>query len=624
MPYESYYGRKKALGSSKTIIKHFGGGINEILSPINLTGNVIANSNNFYSPDGLAIRSFPNRAHVEYFPLSATNDNYHFCTWNGSTSALLPMFMTYGGSPAKWTAKQLLTAAGTAYDLTSYAMEINRTDMTCGALEFVTQAATYSIYWSALANFFIVQQQTTKTVTSVTLPSGVYPKMMISHMSRVFLLDHKNTLWWCNAGDYTTWYGETPTDSYKALDAGYWFISADDTMNQIVTLGESIFIFGNNTIYRFDGWSDSNFSLARMFSGYGTYPYSMRSLATNNQLVFFVYNDKVYQFNGGYEPILISEPLIVNGESKNGILGGIDPTIWKKNRTIKMRSLFCDKDYLYLYARRCFGGSDVTANDVGIFCWTYMFDIQRKAWWKKDAVSYYNAAIDYTSNQEMDVFPAKEATELSWAGSVQLNPTTFASNVSFVSNTCWVQFSILKAPKPTYYTPYDLLYDPAWFELGAMEVEIDGMFRMSEINVVWRYTDTFNFTAVPPSFQPVYFYLRYDNGADGDRYERDEFDDDDGDNYDEDHYYWYGQTYTDYPKCIVNGVVSGVFDSTSFGLGTGNNEYWQYPQITKFYVLDSDMNNFSKPFMRVKFYCSYPSIEVLRMEFKYRPIGASR
>ena len=50
------------------------------------------------------------------------------------------------------------------------------------------------------------------TFGDVDLP--FYPKKIVAHVNRVFIIDIENKLWWCRAGDFYTWYGLEQDDDY--------------------------------------------------------------------------------------------------------------------------------------------------------------------------------------------------------------------------------------------------------------------------------------------------------------------------------------------------------------------------------------------------------------------------
>jgi hypothetical protein len=77
------------------------------------------------------------------------------------------------------------------------------------------------------------------TVTVVALP--FFPKKIVSHVNRVFITDTYNKVWWCKAGDLSSWYGLEEDDdkivtSTDMLDSGTYTIAAQPDVPRTISI----------------------------------------------------------------------------------------------------------------------------------------------------------------------------------------------------------------------------------------------------------------------------------------------------------------------------------------------------------------------------------------------------
>lgn len=92
----------------------------------------------------------------------------------------------------------------TTIDISSYNLSYTYTSMCL----FSTEAARYVCFTASGVKKFFYYDFT--TLTAVTIP--FYPKKITSHYNRVFAIDTGNKLWWCRAGDLSSWYGVEEDD----------------------------------------------------------------------------------------------------------------------------------------------------------------------------------------------------------------------------------------------------------------------------------------------------------------------------------------------------------------------------------------------------------------------------
>ena len=418
MKSESFYNRRKPDGLAQSVVTNLGGGINEYLPPHAIPDNQLVSGLDYWSEDGASLKHFYPGNHGEmyaYYTSRVYSDEPYpgtfvipAVTWNGINSPVYPMMADW---KSPYHAKKINgPTLALQYELRTYAFIAKPT--TTGALLYITQADKYSVYWSSDMNILLVQKHSDRSIFTVTLPSGVYPKEVVSHKARLFLLDHNNTLWWCKGGDLTEWYGEVPDGEYHPDDAGYWFVDSSDRLNRICVFRDNLYIYGDETIYCFAGFSQESFHLSRLFTGIGTYPYEKRSLTVDSTFMYFTYKNKVYQFDGTARmPMLISEPVLVNGNLVNGVSSGIKP--WKEyfyeanaKETEAVLSLHNDQcGHLYWYPfeneRKVYAASSYTIQQrIGVF------DTKRRTWWKFSGFTYgYSTYVD---DSKFYLFPANE------------------------------------------------------------------------------------------------------------------------------------------------------------------------------------------------------------------------
>ena len=107
----------------------------------------------------------------------------------------------YGGVPTITSYAITVRTAGSAITTYHYA---NAT--------FKTLAETYQCFTASHDNrlHFIKKTGSTESYGYVDLP--FFPKKMVAHASRLFIIDTGNTLWWCRGGDLYSWYSEEYDD----------------------------------------------------------------------------------------------------------------------------------------------------------------------------------------------------------------------------------------------------------------------------------------------------------------------------------------------------------------------------------------------------------------------------
>lgn len=114
------------------------------------------------------------------------------------------------------------------------------------------------------------------------------PSDIVSHLSRCYAIGHptnRNHIYFSDYGRYTTW----PSDKfiYISSQRGDWFV-------RILSLGESLLMFRQNSIWQLSGTSFYQYQIREIVSGVGlTAP---RTLVRSNYGIFFAHKTGVYQF----------------------------------------------------------------------------------------------------------------------------------------------------------------------------------------------------------------------------------------------------------------------------------------------------------------------------------------
>jgi len=171
---------------------------------------------------------------------------------------------------------------------------------------------------------------------------------------------------------------------YVTDDAGYWTIEKELNLHDICLIGSNLFIFATNNIYIFQGSSYDSFALTQMISGVGIdrmiTPNGYQKLTTTKNVSYFIYNGYVYEFDGDGYPKIVSRPVVLNGQSSNGIFGGISFSgeAWV---------LASNANFLYVY------------NYTGLVAYYYVYNFETKTWWKKSGMLKGNIS----SASEIDI-----------------------------------------------------------------------------------------------------------------------------------------------------------------------------------------------------------------------------
>jgi hypothetical protein len=109
-------------------------------------------------------------------------------------------------------------------------------------------------------------------------------------------------------------------------------------------------------------------------------PNGYQKLTTIKNVSYFIYNGYVYEFDGDGYPKIISRPVVLNGQSSNGIFGGIsfsgEPWV-----------LTSDANFLYVY------------NYSGLVAYYYVYNFETKTWWKKSGM----LKGDISATSEIDI-----------------------------------------------------------------------------------------------------------------------------------------------------------------------------------------------------------------------------
>jgi len=114
----------------------------------------------------------------------------------------------------------------TPTDVLDYLYDVNITQDSITPIDISASAIPYSgelsmcLFFTEVIRYVCFVNSRTKklfyynytSVGSINLP--FYPKKIVSHVNRIFVTDINNKLWWCRAGDISSWYGLDVDDDF--------------------------------------------------------------------------------------------------------------------------------------------------------------------------------------------------------------------------------------------------------------------------------------------------------------------------------------------------------------------------------------------------------------------------
>lgn len=265
---------------------------------------------------------------------------------------------------------------------------------------YATEAASYIVFACDSLQKLIYYDYT--TWGEVDLP--FYPMQIVSHANRIFALDDKNTLWWSKAGNpfnigiLDSWYTAI-TESTVLEDAGYWVVERERIMQDMCVMNESIYIFGRQNIYIFQGTNYDTFQLSLLVSDFGIRgDMYVNHLCVSRNTAYLIDDGDVYEFNGQSVPRIISHAIFVNTGLTNGVLGGFAKT--------ELTHITADANYVYVYQKWHMPLTPEIVNREYI----YMFHINTRTWWK---VSGFNDSTSLISNEfTVDLVPSFDRSKV--------------------------------------------------------------------------------------------------------------------------------------------------------------------------------------------------------------------
>jgi len=189
--------------------------------------------------------------------------------------------------------------------------------------------------------------------------------------------------------------GIAPVTGFVQADAGYWTYEQESYLGNLAVLGNSLFIWAQESIWVFQGYSYDTFSSSKYISGIGisTSYTSDTGVAVSNNTAYFNYDSKIFEFDGSSYPKPINCPIYTNGSISNGIYGGIK---------LNEGNLIADNNNLYVMGGRQLSLIDTDPETPGSTTieqhYYYMFDIKRRSWWKRAGLAEENEDLNYLWN----------------------------------------------------------------------------------------------------------------------------------------------------------------------------------------------------------------------------------
>ena len=133
-----------------------------------------------------------------------------------STDIISFVLLVYDKSDSKYYLKlskmnSIGTVSVTDFDISSVGLDTDTTrSLFFSSCVFATEAEKFAMFTCESDKKLIWFDGT--EFGDVDLP--FYPKKIVAHVNRVFIIDIENKLWWCRAGDFYTWYGLEQDDDY--------------------------------------------------------------------------------------------------------------------------------------------------------------------------------------------------------------------------------------------------------------------------------------------------------------------------------------------------------------------------------------------------------------------------
>lgn len=233
---QSYYG-KRAPGQMKSVISRFTSGINSFNS-----ANMIGES---FLSEAWDARPYKDEAINIGYPgvqvvqstgsgkvlaCIADRDNLVYSRVN----FFLITQITGTGATGYWD--KFVYTYDSVHVTETTITSLQMTGQVAAACIFNTEAEAYYCFVSESHKKLFAYARNDAQIKLIDLP--FYPKKMLTHASRLFIIDNFNKVWWCKAGDISSWYGYEEDDDLVVVDTaiadGTLTIAAQPTANRVL------------------------------------------------------------------------------------------------------------------------------------------------------------------------------------------------------------------------------------------------------------------------------------------------------------------------------------------------------------------------------------------------------
>jgi len=356
---------------------------------ISIQDNQMSGAENIISTDGMSVKGV-----IRYGSPEFTYDTL-FAYYNGITLAEVevPYSITTATTAVDSHAASLIKAHDNLISLAALNWHCYYGYRT-QAVNFVRATDSFSCYSNEASATFLKFDNAALDATGAALvtPPGTFIRSMALHLNRLFIIDTANMLWWCQLLDPTTWYASGTTEEYVYEDAGFAKIAGTDQIRQLVSFREALYLFGDESIWVLSGGEPDQFQLQRIVSGVGCGITS--NLCVKDNVMYFIDDNVVYEFNGRDTPNIINFPVLSGDSSINGVTGGFNwlyPRYTPTDRCYILTDCAADDDFIYVFGRTVGPASGANQRMV---CWVYLFDFRRRVWFRMAALPHVVVSVN--------------------------------------------------------------------------------------------------------------------------------------------------------------------------------------------------------------------------------------
>lgn len=215
----SYYG-KRAVGQTNTVMTRPTAGLDMYQYATTINDNNLSNALDILpdANDVLKLHQYMEDASGYFTDEADATGEVKEAVYLKYTSTDIVSFvlLVYDTLDSKYYLKlskvnRIGTVSITDFDISSVGLDADTTrSLFFSSCVFATEAEKFAMFTCESDKKLIWFDGT--EFGDVDLP--FYPKKIVAHVNRVFIIDIENKLWWCRAGDFYTWYGLDEDDDY--------------------------------------------------------------------------------------------------------------------------------------------------------------------------------------------------------------------------------------------------------------------------------------------------------------------------------------------------------------------------------------------------------------------------